>query len=96
MSRVVTSGPRFAGGRYCREVEGVSLDEAQAVLALLAAPRGSRRPAVAVSLAEPHASAGGPRGKAVGGVRRPAIEAGSPLRSSATPTLPVDPLEGRL
>ena len=39
-------------GRYCREVQGVSLDEAQAVLALLAALRGSRRPAVAVSLAE--------------------------------------------
>jgi hypothetical protein len=39
-------------GRYCREVDGVSLDEAQAVLALLAALRGSRRPAVAVSLAE--------------------------------------------
>ena len=39
-------------GRFCREVDGVSLDEAQAVLALLAALRGSRRPAVAVSLAE--------------------------------------------
>jgi hypothetical protein len=39
-------------GRYCREVDGVSLDEAQAVLALLGALRGSRRPAVAVSLAE--------------------------------------------
>jgi hypothetical protein len=39
-------------GRYCREVEGVSLDEGQAVLALLAALRGSRRPSVAVSLAE--------------------------------------------
>jgi hypothetical protein len=39
-------------GRYCKEVEGVSLDEGQAVLALLAALRGSRRPAVAVSLAE--------------------------------------------
>jgi hypothetical protein len=39
-------------GRYCREVEGVTLDEGQAVLALLAALRGSRRPAVAVSLAE--------------------------------------------
>ena len=38
--------------RYCREVEGVSLDEGQAVLALLAALRGSRRPAVARSLAE--------------------------------------------
>jgi hypothetical protein len=39
-------------GRYCREVDGVSLDEGQAVLALLAALRGSRRSAVAVSLAE--------------------------------------------
>jgi hypothetical protein len=39
-------------GRYCREVDGVSLDEGQAVLALLAALRGSRRLAVAVSLAE--------------------------------------------
>jgi hypothetical protein len=39
-------------GRYCREVDGVSLDEGQAVLALLAALRRPRRPAVAVSLAE--------------------------------------------
>ena len=39
-------------GRYCREVQGVSLDEGQAVLALLAALRGSRRPWVAHSLAE--------------------------------------------
>ena len=39
-------------GRYCREVEGVSLDEGQAVLALLAALRGSRRRSVAASLAE--------------------------------------------
>jgi hypothetical protein len=38
--------------RYCREVQGVSLDEGQAVLPLLAALRGSRRRAVAVSLAE--------------------------------------------
>jgi hypothetical protein len=39
-------------GRYYQEVDGVSLDEAQAVLALLAALRGSRRPSVAHSLAE--------------------------------------------
>jgi hypothetical protein len=35
-SHVVTSGPRFGGhGRYCQDVDGVSLDKGQAVLALL-------------------------------------------------------------
>jgi hypothetical protein len=39
-------------GRYRREVADVTLDEGQAVLALLAALRGSRAPAAARSLAD--------------------------------------------
>ena len=38
--------------RYCRAVAGVTLDEAQAVLALLAALRGSRAASAANALAE--------------------------------------------
>jgi hypothetical protein len=39
-------------GRYCREVADVTLDEGQAVLALLAALRSERAPAAARALAE--------------------------------------------
>lgn len=39
-------------GRYCREVAGVSLDEGQAVLSLLAALRSPRAASAARSLAE--------------------------------------------
>ncbi len=38
--------------RYCRDVGDVTLDEAHAVLALLAALRGGRAPAAARALAE--------------------------------------------
>jgi hypothetical protein len=39
-------------GRYCREVADVTLEEGQAVLALLAALRGQRAPAAARALAD--------------------------------------------
>ena len=39
-------------GRFCREVVGVTLDEGQAVLALLAALKGPRRVDAACALAE--------------------------------------------
>ena len=39
-------------GRFCREVDGVMLDEANAVLALLSALRGPRRAPAAHALAE--------------------------------------------
>jgi hypothetical protein len=42
---------RWHGG-YCRETQDVTLDEAQAVLALLAALRGPRRASAAGALAE--------------------------------------------
>ena len=38
--------------RYCRETRGVTLDEAQAVLALLGALRGAKRASAAHALAE--------------------------------------------
>jgi hypothetical protein len=38
--------------RYCREVADVTLEEGQAVLALLAALRGERAPAAARALAD--------------------------------------------
>ncbi len=39
-------------GRFCRETRDVTLDEAQAVLALLAALRGAKRAGAAYALAE--------------------------------------------
>ena len=39
-------------GRYCREVADVTLEEGQAVLALLAMLRGERAPAAARALAD--------------------------------------------
>jgi hypothetical protein len=39
-------------GRYCREVADVTLEEGQAVLALLAALKGERPPAAARALAD--------------------------------------------
>jgi hypothetical protein len=39
-------------GRYCRELDGVTLDEGQAVLGLLGALRGPRRADAACALAE--------------------------------------------
>jgi hypothetical protein len=52
-------------GRYCREAPGVDFDEAQAILAVLAALRGPRRSEAAAALAQLVSRRGFERGSEV-------------------------------